>query len=106
LNGLPDSLAGRQFRQGTYGRFVRIELPGRRRTLTLAEVEVFSDGRNVARQGQGVAKRTAHGGNAQKAIDGNTKGSYGDGGQTHTPEDRPIRGGKSIWEANTRSTRS
>jgi putative heme-binding domain-containing protein len=69
----------------TYGRYVRIELPGRR-TLTLAEVEVFSNGRNLARQGKARQKNTAYGGVASRAIDGNTSGRFGDGGQTHTEE--------------------
>src|SRR5690606_18099323 len=66
-----------------------VELPGQRRTLTLAEVEVMSDGRNVARQGKASQSGVAHGGEAKRAIDGNTQGSYNAGGQTHTPEDRP-----------------
>ena len=45
----PPELAATQPKAGgAVGRFVRIELPGKQRTLTLAEVEVFSDGRNVA----------------------------------------------------------
>ena len=39
--------------------------PARRRTLTLAEVEVYSDGRNVARQGKATQKNTAYGGEAE-----------------------------------------
>ncbi len=90
LQGLPESLASTDAKsKGTYGRYVRIELPGRRRTLTLAEVEVMSDGRNVARQGKATQSATGHGGEAQRAIDGNKNPSYGGGGQTHTPEDRP-----------------
>lgn len=69
-------------------RFVRIELP-RTGTLTLAEVEVFSDGRNVAPTGTARQSATAHGGDAERAIDGRTDGSYGSGTQTHTPEDGP-----------------
>ena len=48
--------AGRRTARRSTGRYVRIELPGRNRTLTLAEVEVYSDGRNVARAGQGHAE--------------------------------------------------
>ncbi len=70
------------------GRYVRIELAGRR-TLTLAEVEVFVDGRNVAPTGQASQRNTAYGGPAGKAIDGNKGASYGDGGQTHTEENTP-----------------
>jgi putative heme-binding domain-containing protein len=87
LAGLPKELAsaggnGKSVR----GRYVRIELPGRLRTLTLAEVEVFSDGKNVAGQGKATQKNTAHGGDAARAIDGNKNGSYGAGGQTHSQE--------------------
>jgi putative heme-binding domain-containing protein len=86
LNGLPKHLAPTpQKARATYGRFVRIELPGRR-TLTLAEVEVYSDGRNVARSGRASQKNTAYGADASRAIDGNTNGSFGAGGQTHTDE--------------------
>ncbi len=84
LKGLPESLGGTKA-AGTYGRFVRIELTGNR-TLTLAEVEVLSDGRNVARQGKATQKNTAYGGDARRAIDGNKDPSYGGGGQTHTEE--------------------
>jgi len=71
---------------GTTARFVRIELPGNGRTLTLAEVEIFADGQNVARQGRATQINTANGGDAARAIDGNASGTWGDGGQTHTAE--------------------
>ena len=77
------------------GRYVRIELP-RRGTLTLAEVEVTSGGRNVARAGKATQKNTAYGGDAARAIDGNTSGEYGDGGQTHTEENT----GNPWWEVD------
>src|SRR5439155_27016644 len=85
LTALPESLQGTQGTKGTQGRFVRVELPGKG-TLTLAEVEVFSGGENVARRGRASQKNTAHGGDASKAIDGNKSGTFGDGGQTHTEE--------------------
>ncbi len=71
------------------GRFVRIGLPGPKRTLTLAEVQVLSNGENVALAGTATQSDTAHGGVASRAIDGNTSGEFEDGGQTHTPENRP-----------------
>jgi len=74
--------------KGAYGRYVRIEIP-RRATLTLAEVEVYSDGRNIARSGKAKQSDTSHGGSADRAIDGKKSPRYGDGGQTHTPEDKP-----------------
>jgi putative heme-binding domain-containing protein len=85
LNGLPKELAAQNGKRAL-GRYVRIELPGKRRTLTLAEVEVYSDGRNVARQGKASQKNTAYGADASRAIDGDTNGQSAEGGQTHTEE--------------------
>jgi putative heme-binding domain-containing protein len=87
LQGLPASLgASGPDGRTLSGRYVRIELPGRQRTLTLAEVEVFSQGQNIARRGKARQKNTAYGGVASRAIDGKKSGTYGDGGQTHTQE--------------------
>ena len=85
LAGLPEKLASGGKGKGTSGRYVRVELPGNG-TLTLAEVEVYSDGRNAARGKKASQKNTAHGGDAAKGVDGNTSDSYGGGGQTHTQE--------------------
>jgi putative heme-binding domain-containing protein len=85
LSGLPAAIAPAGGKSGPVGRYVRIELP-RRGTLTLAEVEVTSGGKNVARQGKASQQSTAYDGDASRAIDGNKRGSYGDGGQTHTRE--------------------
>jgi len=85
LAGLPEKLSGGGKGKGTSGRYVRVELVGNQ-TLTLAEVEVFSDGRNVARGRKASQKNTAHGGDAAKAVDGNTSDSFGGGGQTHSQE--------------------
>lgn len=86
LRALPKELGASTTAKAVPARYVRVEIPGEQRTLTLAEVEVFSDGRNVARQGKATQKNTAHGGDAKRAIDGNKSGNYGDGGQTHTQE--------------------
>lgn len=91
LQGLPESMSGQVAKgDGAMGRFVRVELP-RKGTLTLAEVEVYSDGRNVARSGKASQLNTSHGGEASRGIDGNTSEVYGQGGQTHSAEgsDRP-----------------
>lgn len=71
---------------GTMARFVRIELPGNGRTLTLAEVEVYAGGENIARKGKASQSSTSNGGDAAKAIDGNTSPAFGNGGQTHSQE--------------------
>jgi putative heme-binding domain-containing protein len=87
LAGLPKELASAANNgKSVHGRYVRIELPGRNKTLTLAEVQVFSDGQNIARRGKAKQKNTAFGGDARRAIDGNTNGSYSAGGQSHTEE--------------------
>ena len=87
LDGLPNSLGGPKPSKGIEGRFVRVELRGRQRTLTLAEVEVFVDGRNVAPLGRASQKNTAYGGDARRAIDGNKSDTFADLGQTHSEED-------------------
>jgi azurin len=66
-------------------RYVRIELP-RRGTLTLAEVEVWSAGQNIARSGKATQSTTSNSGEASHAIDGNTDGSFASGTQTHSAE--------------------
>jgi putative heme-binding domain-containing protein len=87
LHGLPEHLVAKVGKNAAAsGRFVKIELPGKRRTLTLAEVEVYSDGVNIAPRGTARQSSTAHGGEARRGIDGNTSGTYGAGGQTHTAE--------------------
>jgi putative membrane-bound dehydrogenase-like protein len=69
---------------GKPARFVRIELPGDKRILTLAEVEVFSGGKNIANGGKATQSST-HGKNtADKALDGNKDADFNKNGQTHT----------------------
>ncbi|RKY22067.1 MAG: hypothetical protein DRQ55_02125, partial [Planctomycetota bacterium] len=88
LDAPPPELAEEASRQGIVGRFVRIDLPGDARTLTLAEVQVLSRGDNLAPRGTASQSSTNWGGVAARAMDGNTSGRYGDGGQTHTIENR------------------
>ncbi|HEX5010555.1 MAG TPA: PVC-type heme-binding CxxCH protein, partial [Planctomycetota bacterium] len=88
LDGLPPEL-GPLAGDATVGRFVRVELPGPSHTLTLAEVQVLSRGENVAPRGRASQSSTAWSGVAERAIDGNTSGTFADDGQTHTVEDQP-----------------
>ena len=76
-------------RAGTPVRYVRVELPGPARTLSLAEVEIESGGENVARGGRASQSSVAWDGVPERAIDGNDDGAYAAGGQTHTVEDQP-----------------
>ena len=86
LNALPPAMdATLQNAKAANGRYVRIELP-RKGTLTLAEVQVFVDGRNIAGSGSAKQSSTSNSGEAQRAVDGNTDGSFGSGTQTHTTE--------------------
>ena len=57
------------------GRFVRIEAPGPNRRLTLAEVQVFARGENIATRGTARQSSTSYLGDAARAIDGNTDGN-------------------------------
>jgi putative heme-binding domain-containing protein len=87
LAGLPPELAKTVAAgKSVSGRFVRIELPGAQRTLTLAEVQVFSENVNVALKGKATQSSTASNGAAGRAIDGNTSGLYSDNSSTHTNE--------------------
>lgn len=58
------------------GRYVRILLPGRERTLGLSEVEIISGGANIASKGTPTQSTSTPGGDlgglAGRAIDGNT----------------------------------
>ncbi|MFO0907461.1 MAG: DUF1549 domain-containing protein [Isosphaeraceae bacterium] len=75
--------------RGPVGKIVRIELPGESKYLSLAEVEVFSGGTNVARQGQAKQSSTDFGGDASRAIDGKTDGDFDKARSTsHTAADK------------------
>jgi putative heme-binding domain-containing protein len=60
--------------------------------LTLAEVEVISRGVNIAPKGKAKQSSTGYGGGPERAIDGNTSGSWVDNTSTHTAE-----GGQDPW---------
>jgi hypothetical protein len=68
--------------------FVRVELPGDGKFLHLAEIQAFSKGENVARQGKATQSSTDYDGPAELAIDGNTNGHYFEGKSvTHTRQE-------------------
>ena len=68
------------------GRYVHVDIPGGGKTLSLAEVQVFCGSENVAPKGVATQSSTDHGGDARRAIDGNTNGDWGRGSITHTQE--------------------
>ena len=74
---------------GTMVQFVRITKDASKllldeKALSLAEVQVFSNGVNVAGKGTASQVSTAYGGDASRAIDGNTDGQYWDQSVSHT----------------------
>lgn len=67
------------------GRFVRIELPGKQKYLSLAEVQVFQGEQNVASKGEASQSSIDYDGPAKLAIDGNTDGRFNEAkSTTHT----------------------
>ncbi|MEO5915035.1 MAG: HEAT repeat domain-containing protein [Luteolibacter sp.] len=86
---LPNGVAAALKNQkGASGRFIRIELP-RKGTLSLAEVQVFSQGKNIAEKGKATQQSTSNDGDAKRAIDGRTDGKYSADSVTHTDENAP-----------------
>ena len=89
LTALPASLEAQVGKsKSLVGRFVRIDLKGRK-TLSLAEVQVFSGGNNVALKKKATQNNTTAGGTADKAVDGDTSGIFGTGTITHSVENTP-----------------
>ncbi len=66
------------------GRFVRIELPGKKQILSLAEVQVFSAGRNLGPEGKATQSTTSYNAPASYGVDGNTDGNFDNKSVTHT----------------------
>ncbi|WP_145385731.1 DUF1553 domain-containing protein [Stieleria neptunia] len=64
--------------------FVRVELPGKSRFLHLAEIEVFSEGENVAPRGKATQSSTYADAVAARVNDGETAGDYHKGSVQHT----------------------
>jgi putative membrane-bound dehydrogenase-like protein len=81
---------------GKLVRYVRIEIPGERKCLQIAEIEVMSGGKNVAKGAKATQSSTGLDGKAERAIDGNKSRDWGKGGITHTQENMP----NPWWEAD------
>ena len=65
-------------------RFVRVTNRGSKVILSLAEVQVFSGGKNIASQGTATQHSTDYNGPPELAIDGNTDGTFANQSVTHT----------------------
>ncbi len=71
-------------------RFIRVELPGTQRVLSLAEIQVFGETENIARTGKASQSSVDANAGAQLALDGITDGDFGVSSTTLTQaEDNP-----------------
>ncbi|MEO8269274.1 MAG: DUF1553 domain-containing protein, partial [Aureliella sp.] len=64
--------------------FVRIDLPGKDKILSLAEVQLFAGDTNVVLNARAKQSSTAFDGDAARAVDGETDGDYARNSTTHT----------------------
>ena len=71
-------------RQAAQVRYVRIELPGEKKLLQLAEVQVFSGSENIAPAGTATQSSQYTNAAAKLANDGNTEGDYAKGSVAHS----------------------
>ena len=85
----PDAASKVTLASGKPARYVRIELPGDKRCLQIAEIEVMSGGKSVVKGGKATQSTTTNGGVPERAFDGNKDPEWGKGGQTHTKENQP-----------------
>ena len=69
-------------------KYVRVELDGAKKTITLAEVEVMVGRTNVACRGRALQSSTYEECYAERAVDGTTSGGWGDSSMAHTEVDR------------------
>jgi hypothetical protein len=77
-------------------RYVRVDLPDKQAILSLAEVEVFSNGKNVALNKKASQSSVDYEGEAELAVDGDRNGHYFLGRSiTHTKLER-----EPWWEVN------
>ena len=68
------------------GRYLRVELPGKNKVLSLAEVEVVGGGENLALAGEATQSSTAEERGAKLAIDGKNSGDAAKGKATTLTE--------------------
>ncbi len=94
FDGLPQRMKTDKAGSGALGRYVRVQLPVRE-SMTIAEVQVFSTGSNIAPHGKARQSSTNTGGLAPRAIDGRTNGNWRAGSCTHTQTEN-----KPWWEVD------
>lgn len=83
------------------GRYVRVELPGKNKLLSLAEVQVWQGTENLAPHGEASQISVDYDGPAKLAIDGNTNGHYYEAkSTTHT-----AAGDDPWWEVDLKTAK-
>lgn len=70
--------------QRPVGRFIRVELPGKEKILSIAELQAWNGNENVALKGKATQSSEILGGAPSRAIDGNTSGKWEENSVTHT----------------------
>ena len=80
MTAIPDAA------QVVEGRFVRVSRNGQQIYLQVAELEVMSRGKNIARAGKATQSTTGYGGLPGYAIDGNRSGAWADKTISHTTQ--------------------
>lgn len=84
-----------------HGRYVRVELPGKNRSLALAEVTIFSGGANIAGRGQATQSSTEDMAAASRATDGRTEGDVASQSVSVT-----VAGDNPWWEIDLQTTQA
>ena len=88
------------------GRFVRVELPGKAKILSLAEVEVFSEGANVALGARPSSRAPTTPAPPRGRSTARPMAATRSPTRPRTPGPRTTRGGKSDWSSRPRSNGS
>lgn len=94
LTGIAIS-AQRAGEKTTRGRFVRVE-GVKNQIIHLAEVQVFGGGANLAPKGKASQSTTGYGGEAARAIDGETAGEFAKNSVSHNSDRDPAP----FWEVD------
>jgi len=81
--------AGQKPSPAPQGRYVRLEVVGTTKSLSLAEMQAFSSGENIALKGRASQKNTDYDSPASLAIDGKTDGAFAAKTTAHTIENGP-----------------
>lgn len=82
------------------GKYVNVSIPGDNKILSLAEVQVFSGGENIALGKMTAQTSIGAGGESNRGVDGNTNGNWSSGTITHTAETTS----NPAWEVNLEKT--